>query len=994
MEEAVERVYIEPPEGLPMIAGTLRKIDRLSYNPYSKRVNILLKLIYFGDDPAMSTGVCDLSQIMLRPENVVVRTPFAKLLVEKNGTLSQEVCTKIINQYRNRILLFAMEKPVLKENCMPSRCSYFISPKFLPDSNTPILQAKYMAGEIDVSAVSEITFSVIRRIASLPCRKRDVTKIFKSMPTIFTNNKAAKKKERSPIPEDVWDSACLRFLEQEETGNSQYKTSTPTGILLALLSDVATSSYNVYKEIQRRTSLPSLVILGEPSDNKETPSVKESDVVNHVCTMFMMILSGISTPRTFSYCSDNYRAVALGKVFEAITDVSTSVYTLCHIIQSTSLDQDKQDDPTSYRISSTLRVSDCDMLAMSVGQFEPQCLQRLLALGYQSIETAEYKHGHTCVSWNRFRSLFSPVLSGEQFQLLKSYVQSLSPQECEKEIGFFEDDLINNVNNETTDPSSKNGMLYRCSTHKAEVFIANVIARGLGDGGYVSLNNQTSFLTPTRDSSLVDMRDFIEQLKFSKFNIIHGPGGVGKTTFLSKLIQVLDPATENYFGSVSNSGDEYSSEYGSTEWLLLAPTGKAANILANKTRHKAFTIHMALYNKSMNTYWEDVKYIVIDEFSMVSMRLMAAILSRETDLCKKDGVKYILMGDDNQIPSIEPGRLLFEMLEFIPRAHFSVVKRTECKNILKASKAIIDKKGDELMKLGVEAHFSKDKSFRVVSYSTIEKEILDAFRAAQAASQRGDIKNGIRSVKILLTTNEGANTYNNMILQHIFKRNESANSDMVFQPQVGDRVICRRNQYVCKPENSHGRNDASNTSSPRELVVTNGSEGVIIAINKEEIFDGKYDNPLGSDDSNGSSDTSEIVINTSSGTTQTIDADVEDEEDEYFVHVLFDDCGNGSVTHSFRYSQFGTDLMYSYAQTICTSQASQWKTVFVVVRPNDANMAILSRNMLYTAVTRAEQQCILCVTSIQLNKILGRSVSDRECFLGRRIMKALQARNV
>lgn len=130
--------------------------------------------------------------------------------------------------------------------------------------------------------------------------------------------------------------------------------------------------------------------------------------------------------------------------------------------------------------------------------------------------------------------------------------------------------------------------------------------------------------------------------------IITGGPGTGKTTILKAIL--------NYFKII----------YGEDANIALcAPTGRAAKRMSMLASYYACTIHRLLkwdlhanaftYNAS-NRLKCDV--IIIDEFSMVDTLLFQALLEGTK------GVKQIiLIGDDNQLPSVGAGNILHDLLK-------------------------------------------------------------------------------------------------------------------------------------------------------------------------------------------------------------------------------------------------------------------------------------------------------------------------------------------
>lgn len=146
--------------------------------------------------------------------------------------------------------------------------------------------------------------------------------------------------------------------------------------------------------------------------------------------------------------------------------------------------------------------------------------------------------------------------------------------------------------------------------------------------------------------------------------LIGGPGS-GKTTTLKYLIYCLKHAGLN-----------------EENILMLAPTGMAASRMTACTGHEAKTIHSALQLRDLNftfyvsevkqdTALKKVKWVFIDEASMLSVPLLYQCLTRlPTD------VNLLFIGDINQLPPIDTGKPFIDMLNFVPYVRLNVTKRT------------------------------------------------------------------------------------------------------------------------------------------------------------------------------------------------------------------------------------------------------------------------------------------------------------------------------
>ena len=134
--------------------------------------------------------------------------------------------------------------------------------------------------------------------------------------------------------------------------------------------------------------------------------------------------------------------------------------------------------------------------------------------------------------------------------------------------------------------------------------------------------------------------------------ILTGGPGTGKTTTINAIIR--------YF------------EEEGAELRLAAPTGRAAKRMTEATGYEAQTIHRLLELNGMpeeeqegravhfdrnseNPLEADV--VIIDEMSMVDIALMHSLL-----LAVTAGTRLILVGDENQLPSVGPGNVLRDII--------------------------------------------------------------------------------------------------------------------------------------------------------------------------------------------------------------------------------------------------------------------------------------------------------------------------------------------
>jgi len=141
--------------------------------------------------------------------------------------------------------------------------------------------------------------------------------------------------------------------------------------------------------------------------------------------------------------------------------------------------------------------------------------------------------------------------------------------------------------------------------------------------------------------------------------VITGGPGTGKTTIVKLLLQLAKVRKER--------------------WLLAAPTGRASRRLAEATGHDAKTIHRLLEFNGRTGHFQrgptqqlEADGVLIDEASMVDVRLMSSLLS-----AIPEGCRCVLVGDADQLPSVGPGRVLADVISSgqLPVATLSEVYR-------------------------------------------------------------------------------------------------------------------------------------------------------------------------------------------------------------------------------------------------------------------------------------------------------------------------------
>lgn len=183
----------------------------------------------------------------------------------------------------------------------------------------------------------------------------------------------------------------------------------------------------------------------------------------------------------------------------------------------------------------------------------------------------------------------------------------------------------------------------RKETYETEKYIAEKIKEGL------SINTEWD-CDCTKFRSLEGFDLTPDQCKTSEFMCKHnivmlvGYGGSGKSSSTQAFVNLLKHYNKSF--------------------LLLAPTGRAAKVLAGFTGENAMTIHRGLGYMPPNDWCYNEEHpvpydvVIVDEFSMVDIFLMRKLLEA-IDFNK---TKLLLIGDDAQIPSVGAGNVLYDLL--------------------------------------------------------------------------------------------------------------------------------------------------------------------------------------------------------------------------------------------------------------------------------------------------------------------------------------------
>ncbi len=351
------------------------------------------------------------------------------------------------------------------------------------------------------------------------------------------------------------------------------------------------------------------------------------------------------------------------------------------------------------------------------------------------------------------------------------------------------------------------------------------------------------------------------------------------------------------------------------EILLAAPTGRAAKRMTEATGYEAQTIHRLLeisgvpeedsagyhFERNMENPLE-ADVIIIDEMSMVDLFLMHALLSAVTV-----GTRLIMVGDVNQLPSVGPGSVLKDIIY------------SECFPVVRLNKIFRQASESDIVvnahKINEGEHVILDNKSRDFFFLKREDAnvIISVVLTLVMKKMPKYVDAGPMDIQVLTPMRKGLLGVErlNTILQEYMNPRSSEKKEKEYGNGLfreGDKVMQIKNNYQIEWE----IRGAYGIPVEKGVGVFNGDMGIVKEINT-------YAEQM---------------------------------------TVAFDD--NKYIEYSFKELE---QLELAYAITIHKSQGSEYPAVVIPLLSGPR--MLMSRNLLYTAITRA-RKCVTLVGSEQV----------------------------
>ncbi|ALC89838.1 hypothetical protein AM500_08680 [Bacillus sp. FJAT-18017] len=276
----------------------------------------------------------------------------------------------------------------------------------------------------------------------------------------------------------------------------------------------------------------------------------------------------------------------------------------------------------------------------------------------------------------------------------------------------------------------------------------------------------------------------------SPMMILTGGPGTGKTTVIKGIVELYAE-----LHGCSLEPKDYLKKDEAFPILLAAPTGRAAKRLSESTGLPAVTIHRLLGYTGSETFNHDEeaslegKLLIVDESSMVDIWLAHQLFK-----ALPESIQVILVGDEDQLPSVGPGQVLKDLLrsERIPTVRLTdIYRQAEGSSIIMLAHEI--KNGTvpaDLSKQQADRSFIKCNGHQLAQ--VVEKVALNARNKGYH----------VRDIQVLAPMYKGPAGIDrlNVILQELFNPNPDGNrKELAFgevKYRIGDKVL----QLVNQPE--------------------------------------------------------------------------------------------------------------------------------------------------------------------------------------------------
>ena len=514
-----------------------------------------------------------------------------------------------------------------------------------------------------------------------------------------------------------------------------------------------------------------------------------------------------------------------------------------------------------------------DKMAMKIGI--DTCSNKRIESAIKYALNISGNNGHTCVLKENLMKFIEELL-----HIDKKYIEdSIVNLRTKKQIVLEKREDVDWV--------------YLYKAYKAEENIAEKLLTLLKSKNVKKIDNIKEKLEKQEKQYNIQLsekqKEAIELVNNNNVCVITGGPGTGKTTIIKNIIDIYKTKK--------------------LKVILCAPTGRAAKRMKEATNEEAKTIHRLLeigkIEEDRNSMVEydvapiDADVIIIDEMSMVDTYIMNYLVK-----AIYRGTKLILVGDENQLPSVGPGTVLKDIIDSkkIPTICLNKIFRQAAKSQIVLNAHNVNNGKDFVKKEDMNSDIKED--FFYMNESNQEKILNHVLTLSKNKLKMSGSEDFYNNIQVLTPTKKGL---------------------------VGTRELNKRLQEVLNPPS-----ESKKEKKYGEVVFREGDKIMQIKNNYDIFWEkrtGNYESGTG-------------IFNGEMGIIENID------EESKQVKILFDD----DKIVWYTYSDL-EQIEHSYSITIHKSQGSEFDVAIIVIPK--AYQMLLTRNLLYTGLTRAKKMLIL-----------------------------------
>jgi exodeoxyribonuclease-5 len=447
---------------------------------------------------------------------------------------------------------------------------------------------------------------------------------------------------------------------------------------------------------------------------------------------------------------------------------------------------------------------------------------------------------------------------------------------------------------------------------------------------------------PTDDQSeaLKKLASYIVENTNDNIFLLKGYAGTGKTSVISSLVKTLDILR--------------------MKSILMAPTGRAAKVLASYAGKQAFTIHKKIYRQkssrdgtgsfALNHNKEHNTFFIVDEASMVSNASAESSIFGSGRLLDDlvefvysgTDCKLILVGDTAQLPPV--GSVLSPALDPASVSEYGFGLITfELRQVVRQSEESGVLMNATLVRQQVSEHNVSRPELKCAGFNDMIRlkgeNLID-----ELSGSYGEC--GVEGTIIIVNSNKQANKYNQGIRNRIFFREEEVST--------GDLLMVVKNNYniLRSEEEEEGAGFIANGDIAEVRRIRNHEEKYGFRFAQMQLWFPDYELEI----------ETRVMLDVLQMDSPALP---QDKSKEFFQAVLQDYVH--MKTRKKQYDAVREDpyfnalqVKFAYAVTCHKAQGGQWERVFIDQGMfNRLDISIEYLRWFYTALTRSTDRVYL-----------------------------------